>query len=63
VLTVRDDGRGFDVRRVADDPKKVGSYGLVGMRERAELMGGDLQIVSQSDGTVISLIGPADRPE
>ncbi|HEX3629176.1 MAG TPA: histidine kinase [Candidatus Dormibacteraeota bacterium] len=64
VLTVRDDGRGFDVRRVAEDPKKVGSYGLVGMRERAELMGGTLEIVSQSvDGTVITLIGPADRFE
>src|SRR5438874_9442909 len=30
VMTVRDDGRGFDVRRVAEDPRKVGSYGLVG---------------------------------
>src|SRR5438270_3631575 len=60
VLTVRDDGRGFDIRRVAEDPKKVGSYGLVGMRERAELMGGVLEIVSQ-DGTVITLSGPADH--
>jgi len=63
VMTVRDDGRGFDVRRVAEDPRKVGSYGLVGMRERAELMGGTLEIVSQSlEGTVVTLIGPADRP-
>ena len=62
VMTVRDDGRGFDVRRVAEDPKKVGSYGLVGMRERAELMGGTLEIVSQSlEGTVVTLIGPSDR--
>jgi signal transduction histidine kinase len=64
VMTVRDDGRGFDVRRVAEDPRKVGSYGLVGMRERAELMGGTLEIVSQSlEGTVVTLIGPADRAE
>jgi signal transduction histidine kinase len=63
-MTVRDDGRGFDVRRVAEDPRKVGSYGLVGMRERAELMGGTLEIVSQSlQGTVVTLIGPADRAE
>ena len=60
MLTVRDDGRGFDIRRVAEDPKKAGSYGLVGMRERAELMGGVLEIVSQ-DGTVITLIGPPDH--
>src|SRR5436305_12173215 len=64
VLTVRDDGRGFDVRRVAEDPKKVGSYGLVGMRERAELIGGALEIVSQSpEGTLVTLIGPADPSE
>src|SRR5437588_1673273 len=64
VLTVRDDGRGFDVRRVAEDPKKVGSYGLVGMRERAELIGGALEVVSQSlEGTLVTLIGPAERSE
>lgn len=64
VLTVRDDGRGFDVRRVAEDPKKIGSYGLVGMRERAELLGGTLEIVSQSlEGTLVTLIGPAERSE
>jgi len=64
VLTVRDDGRGFDVRRVAEDPKKIGSYGLVGMRERAELLGGTLEIVSQTmEGTLVTLIGPADPPE
>jgi signal transduction histidine kinase len=64
VMTVRDDGRGFDVRRVAEDPKKIGSYGLVGMRERAELIGGNLEIVSQSvDGTIVTLIGPPDLSE
>jgi signal transduction histidine kinase len=64
VMTVRDDGRGFDVRRVAEDPRKVGSYGLVGMRERAELMGGTFEIVSQTmEGTVVTLIGPTDRAE
>src|SRR5947207_2433193 len=64
VLTVRDDGRGFDVRRVAEDPKKVGSYGLVGMRERAEMIGGALEIVSQSmEGTLVTLIGPEERSE
>src|SRR5205823_5062664 len=63
-LTIRADGRGFDVRRVAEDPKKVGSYGLVGMRERAELIGGALEIVSQSlEGTLVTLIGPEERSE
>ncbi|MEO6797823.1 MAG: GAF domain-containing sensor histidine kinase [Candidatus Dormibacter sp.] len=61
VMTVRDDGRGFDVRRVAEDPRKAGSYGLVGMRERAELLGGTFEIVSQvNEGTTVTLIGPPD---
>ncbi len=61
VMTVRDDGRGFEVRRVAEDPKKAGSYGLVGMRERAELLGGTLEIISQvAEGTIVTLIGPPD---
>jgi len=64
VMTVRDDGRGFDVRRVAEDPRKGGSYGLVGMRERAELIGGTLEMVSQTfEGTVVTLIGPPERSE
>ena len=64
VMTVRDDGRGFDVRRVAEDPRKGGSYGLVGMRERAELIGGTLEMVSQTfEGTLVTLIGPPERSE
>jgi signal transduction histidine kinase len=64
VMTVRDDGRGFDVRRIAEDPRKGGSYGLVGMRERAELIGGTLEMVSQTfEGTLVTLIGPPERAE
>lgn len=64
VMTVRDDGRGFDVRRVAEDPRKGGSYGLVGMRERAELIGGTLEMVSQTfEGTLVTLVGPPERTE
>jgi signal transduction histidine kinase len=64
VMTVRDDGRGFDVRRIAEDPRKGGSYGLVGMRERAELIGGTLEMVSQTfEGTLVTLIGPSERAE
>src|ERR1700737_1982106 len=64
VMTVRDDGRGFDVRRAAEDPRKGGSYGLVGMRERAELIGGTLEMVSQTfEGPLVTLIGPPERSE
>jgi PAS domain S-box-containing protein len=44
MLTVRvcDNGAGFS----ADDPRKPNSYGLLGLRERAALLGGDATISS-----------------
>jgi two-component system NarL family sensor kinase len=42
-LSVRDDGSGFSVRR---RPRNADSHGLVGMRERAKLLGGKLQVSS-----------------
>jgi two-component system NarL family sensor kinase len=41
-LTVEDDGVGFDVRRIPDD-----RHGVRGMRERARLAGGTLEISSR----------------
>src|SRR3712207_3075300 len=43
VLIVEDDGAGFDPQREASDGKGLG---LVGMRERATLVGGTLEIES-----------------
>jgi len=40
-LDVEDDGRGIDLTALED---KFGSFGLVGMRERAELLGGSIEI-------------------
>jgi signal transduction histidine kinase len=49
-LTVIDHGRGFDVR----ETHHSGGLGLVGMRERAELLGGTFDIHSHpGDGTVV----------
>lgn len=47
-LTIEDDGRGFDTRRVPED-----RHGIRGMRERARLAGGGLKIASSSGGTRI----------
>ena len=44
VLCVRDDGSGFDTERII--PLGVGHYGLTGMRERAERIGGRLTLTS-----------------
>ena len=50
-LEVRDNGKGFDVNQ-----KSNGSYGLVGMHERARLTGGMLSIESNNGGTCIQFI-------
>lgn len=43
-LTVQDDGKGFNVD--SDRSQGARSLGMLGMRERAELVGGSLQIIS-----------------
>lgn len=44
-LSIRDDGAGFDPQRVMEAGRGT-KFGLVGMRERAELLGGSLEIQS-----------------
>jgi signal transduction histidine kinase len=44
-LTIRDNGTGFDLRVVEPD-----RHGLVGMRERARLLGGTLRVTSRRSG-------------
>ncbi|MBI5304746.1 MAG: GAF domain-containing protein [Chloroflexi bacterium] len=46
VAVVEDDGRGFDVRAILESAQEESKLGLHGMRERAELVGGRLQIES-----------------
>jgi signal transduction histidine kinase len=53
IVEVRDNGRGFD----PGGPANKKSFGLIGMRERAAVLGGNIDIVSgeEKQGTVISL--------
>lgn len=52
-LEVRDNGRAFDVRLIAS-PQWHDHLGLVGMRERVEMVGGRFEIVSTpGTGTII----------
>jgi len=55
-LQVQDDGRGFRPDDVAE-----GSFGLRGLRERAELIGGTLVIDTGSTGTRVLLSVPVSR--
>jgi len=56
-LRVRDDGKGFDEEILRRQP--AGHFGLHGMRERAEIVGGRLELWSQLDsGTQVELSIP-----
>ncbi len=59
-LVIADNGRGFDLMRLASGATR--NFGLQFMRERAELMGGQLHIESrQGEGTRILLRLPEPR--
>jgi two-component system NarL family sensor kinase len=60
-LRVSDDGHGFgEVDPLG--PSEPGHLGLASMRERAELMGGKLEIQSMDRGTRVLLRAPLRRP-
>ncbi len=54
--TIRDDGKGFDPKRVPQ-----GRYGLIGLRERARLLGGRLHLESAPRaGTRVEVVVPLE---
>src|SRR5215218_9946222 len=55
-LLIRDDGQGFDPSRISDD-----RHGIVGMRERVEMLGGSLKIESgPGEGTRVEISVPLE---
>jgi signal transduction histidine kinase len=57
VLTITDDGRGFNVPDSPTDMAPEGHFGLLGLYERAELIGGRLTIESVTDqGTEVKVL-------
>lgn len=60
VLTVDDNGRGFDPAAIEWNDPLSPAFGLRGMRERAEILGGTLLISSSPDsGTTIQVTIPS----
>lgn len=58
-LSIADDGKGF-----VYDPSRRGSLGLIGMRERAQVLGGRFSIASSpGKGTVIQAAIPIEHGE
>ncbi len=59
-LSVEDDGKGFDPPTLADHPPVTGKLGLIGMHERARLLGGSLVVESEpGQGTKVVVSVPA----
>ena len=54
-LSVIDDGSGFD-RAAAQHARRSGHFGLDSMRERADAVGGELEITSGASGTVVRFL-------
>lgn len=62
--TILDDGVGFDVQRVEEDRVRRQSFGLIGMRERAALLAGELSVESQVGvGTTVRISFSTPRKE
>ena len=60
LLIVKDDGIGF---HTSDSSNALGSLGLLGMKERAQFCGGDVQISSSpGKGTTVTVRVPVDIP-
>ncbi|MBM7649342.1 two-component system sensor histidine kinase DegS [Bacillus ectoiniformans] len=54
LAVIKDNGKGFDVKE-----KKLGSFGIMGMKERVELLEGDLSIHSKpNEGTLVMISIP-----
>jgi PAS domain S-box-containing protein len=61
-VSIEDDGIGFDFNDAIDSKEKVRGVGLIGMRERVELMRGKLEICSKPGaGTKTTVEIPIER--
>jgi signal transduction histidine kinase len=61
-LVISDDGRGFDVDALGDAEERH-AYGLVGIRERAELIGASLSVLARvGTGTTVEVVVPVPQP-
>ena len=63
-LTIRDNGKGFDVAALFSAPASVASgIGLRSIREQAEGLGGKMEIESGASGTTLSVSAPYEAAE
>lgn len=61
ILEVQDNGQGFDQNKDYSHLTRGGHFGLVGMKERAEVIGGEFTVQSEvGQGTAIRIKAPLD---
>lgn len=61
---IRDDGKGFDVNGVMNNYEQRGSLGMINLKERTQLIGGELNIRSApGQGTRITIQVPKEQSE
>ena len=59
VVRIRDNGKGFDTGEMGENYENRGSFGMVNMRERAELVNGTFELQSApGKGTVVTVRVP-----
>jgi len=64
MLAVKDDGIGFDVEPALAKAEEQKKFGIVGMRERAHLLGGSLHVQSgRQSGTEVIAVIPYPPPQ
>jgi len=60
VLTITDNGKGFELPEKIEDMASAGKLGLAGMQERAQLIGGRLMLESElGKGTTVTVEVPS----
>lgn len=64
LVEIRDNGKGFDLSQTLESAISVGHMGLLGMKHRAEMLGGDIKIrTGEGSGTTLTLNLPIQAQE
>jgi len=62
-VAIRDNGKGFDLAQVLDKAHAAGNMGLLGIKDRAETLGGAIRIETEAGaGTTIYFTLPVSAP-
>ncbi len=60
-VEIEDDGKGINFEKTIDDSGNINTLGLSMMRERTYLLGGDIKIITDGKGTIITVTVPLNN--